>query len=290
MDLSLSDNRNFTRVGEYNINIIKDSANRSNEKAIFSTIRNRELDNLVNNNKDPLIEEYSKHNAFARIVFKRIWQLRYPPWNFGEAIELYKKHILSPLQFDPWLKFELTFFNYPSLLQLRLGSTMYDINEFARYYSPIHLYSLTLNTGDYRYIAAALRASVLAINSSLALGLRSTKIFTEKFLNDYKDLDRAAVSLATGFLANLVANAITGAICGSAGGPWGMLAGAIVGTVVFVIMYYGGGAETLVLNPAYDYLYYNSYSPTYLLNLVKITEYDLTLLNYEVSIWDQLKD
>jgi hypothetical protein len=34
----------------------------------------------------------------------------------------------------------------------------------------------------------------------------------------------------------------------------------------------------------------NAYSLQYLLNLVKITEYDLTLLNYEVNIWDQLKD
>jgi hypothetical protein len=34
----------------------------------------------------------------------------------------------------------------------------------------------------------------------------------------------------------------------------------------------------------------NAYSPQYLLNLVKIAEYNLTLLNYEINIWDQLRD
>jgi len=32
------------------------------------------------------------------------------------------------------------------------------------------------------------------------------------------------------------------------------------------------------------------YSPRYLLSLIKIIEWDLTLLNYEINIWDQLRD
>jgi hypothetical protein len=39
-----------------------------------------------------------------------------------------------------------------------------------------------------------------------------------------------------------------------------------------------------------NHLHENAYFSQYLLNLVKLTEYDLTLLSYEVSIWNQLKD
>jgi hypothetical protein len=34
----------------------------------------------------------------------------------------------------------------------------------------------------------------------------------------------------------------------------------------------------------------NTYFPQLFLNLVKITEHYLTLLNYEVDLWDRLKD
>jgi hypothetical protein len=43
-------------------------------------------------------------------------------------------------------------------------------------------------------------------------------------------------------------------------------------------------------NYEYPYLKSHPYSPQYLLNLVKITEYDLTLLNYEINLWNHLKD
>jgi hypothetical protein len=34
----------------------------------------------------------------------------------------------------------------------------------------------------------------------------------------------------------------------------------------------------------------NCYSPQYLLNLVKIAEYDLSLLKYEIILWGHLRD
>ena len=39
-----------------------------------------------------------------------------------------------------------------------------------------------------------------------------------------------------------------------------------------------------------NHLYENAYFTQFLRNLVKITEYDLTLLNYEIYLWKQLKD
>jgi len=47
---------------------------------------------------------------------------------------------------------------------------------------------------------------------------------------------------------------------------------------------------TATISPEYQYLYENAYSPQYLLNLVKIIELDLSLLNYEIYLWKQLKD
>jgi hypothetical protein len=276
MELS-PDHPNFTKMHERFYNFIKDSMSRSDEKARFLTIHNTELINLVYNNKDPLIEKYSENNALSRVMFKRAWQLRYPPWNFGEAIELYKKYILS-FSYDPWLMFTLSFFNYPSWLQIEYGMKTADFTAFARFYSPTKLYSKTLTTGDYRYIAAAVRGSIIAIDESLRLGSNKTKFLTIDYLDRYKKADAATYSIITSIAAGLIVGAIVG-------GPWGLAAAAFVGVVMYLC-----GAEALVIGPEYNYLYDNVYSPKYLLNLVKLIEYDLTLLNYEINLWEQLKD
>jgi lipopolysaccharide biosynthesis protein len=39
-----------------------------------------------------------------------------------------------------------------------------------------------------------------------------------------------------------------------------------------------------------NHLHENAYFPQFLLNLVKITEYDLSLLKYEIILWDNLRD
>jgi hypothetical protein len=227
-----------------------------------------------------------------RVLFKEIWQLKYPPWTFEEAKELYKKYILSFVQSDSWLENLLNYLPHPTLLQAIYSLTLLDIIELEKPYSPAFLYSLTLSTGDYRYIIAALRASVIAINESLRIGALDVKMEKRKLLDEIKKINQGEYALAASVAGTVVAYAVRGAVAGAIGGPKGALVGAVVGFIAGLIVglaaYYA--ADTYIISPEYDYLYENAYSPQYLLNLVKIIELDLSLLNYEIYLWRQLKD
>ena len=82
-----------------------------------------------------------------RVLFKEIWQLKYPPWTSEEAKELYKKYILSFVQSDSWLENLLKYILHPTLLQLTYSVALFQIIELEKPYSPAFLYSLTLVLG-----------------------------------------------------------------------------------------------------------------------------------------------
>jgi hypothetical protein len=292
MDLSPPERKDLAKIEKEDYNFIKDLENYSDKRAVFSRIHIKELDNIINKNKDPLIEEYSTYNYIRRVLFKEIWQLKYPPWTFEEAKELYKKYILSFVQSDSWLENLLKYIPHPTLLQLTYSVALFQTIELEKPYSPAFLYSLTLSTGDYRYIIAALRASVIAINESLRIGALDVKMGKRKLLDEMKKINLGEYALAASVAGAVVASVVRGALAGAIGGPKGALVGAVVGffagLIVGLAAYYA--ADTYIISPEYDYLYENAYSPQYLLNLVKIIELDLSLLNYEIYLWKQLKD
>jgi hypothetical protein len=117
-----------------------------------------------------------------------------------------------------------------------------------------------------------MNGSISTILESLARGLIETKINTRDLLKCIFEVSSTVISGILTFLFFIfikvpLANLILG----------------IVTAISWVI-------TTLSYYFEYPYLKKYSFSPQYLLNLVKITEYDLTLLNYEINLWNQLKD
>jgi hypothetical protein len=107
-----------------------------------------------------------------------------------------------------------------------------------------------------------------------------------------KKINQGEYALAASVAGTVVAYVVRGAVAGAIGGLKGALVGAVVGFIAGLIVSFAAYyvADTYIISPEYQYLYENAYSPQYLLNLVKITELDLSLLNYEIYLWKQLKD
>ena len=222
----------------------------------------------------------ASENIFSRVTFKWVWQLRYHMWDnlgdLGKAREAYKNDILNSKRLDPLL-IASTFISYPTPFQKFLSQLLRRVYNFAPVSSPAFLYSLTLSTGDYRYTLVAMYGSILSILGSLAIGLNETKVCTRDLLKMNKQYTELVLSIPIGIIAGAIAGIITR-------NAWiAILVGAFVSTA---LQYF---VSTYITGPEYDYLKNNTYSPKYLLNLVKLTEYDLSLLKYEIILWDNLR-
>jgi hypothetical protein len=244
--------------GSYNIN----SAN-------FYKHYNKRLENELKfiERYDDLMELASK-NAYSRFMYKVVLQLKFHSWfnlgNLRKVMETYKDDILNVKDFA--LLPKCTYFIYfPYTLQERLDRILRRIHSEAATSSPAYLYSLALSTGDYRYILVAIKGSIEAIKVSLGIGLPETKTQTKELIEKSSDASTWLYAIISGIA--------------SRAGPPGWVIAIITGIYAAVILPWEKG-----------YLIDNTYSPQYLRNLVKITEYDLTLLNYEVNLWDQLQD
>jgi hypothetical protein len=119
-----------------------------------------------------------------------------------------------------------------------------------------------------------MNGSISTILESLAIGLIETKINTRDLLKYIYEVYPPYIALVLSIIA-LILTVIGIPLVGIA-----LSIAAIVLAAISLLSY-----ET-----DYRHIKENSYSPQYLLNLVKITEYDLTLLNYEINLWNHLKD
>ena len=279
-------NNTYTDITQdlsYYVNYISDLNNRSDKDAVanFYKIYDKRLENeLKSINNDKVLTKLASVNIFTRVTFKWVWQLRYHMWdnlgNLGKAREAYKNDILNSKRLDPLL-IASTFISYPTGLQTFLNILLKKVYYFAPISSPAYLYSLTLSTGDYRYTLVAMYGSILSILGSLAIGLNETKVCTRDLLKMNKQYTELVLSITIGIIAGAIAKIIT------RNALIAILVGAFVSTA---LQYF---VSTYITGPEYDYLKNNTYSPKYLLNLVKLTEYDLSLLKYEIILWDNLR-
>jgi hypothetical protein len=275
----------------------------STSSEIFNKRLAQDLMNYIINDKFML--ELSYMNAESRYIFKRVWQLKYPkfsPWDsLNGVIEAYKRDILKSniLSLSSILDLTLLWLGssliYPSYLQAYLTSLLRAASTNSQVSSPAFLYSLTLSTGDYRYILVAILASIIAIMLSLGIGLKDVKIETKNLLEKSKwwtekiweiifivifafvNPAGAAVKVGTAITKFIIRDALREVLKRIFSGALGYLV-----DLLFV--------ETWIASIEYNDLFYSSYSHQFLLNLVKITELDLSLLNYEIEMWDHLRD
>jgi heme/copper-type cytochrome/quinol oxidase subunit 4 len=115
---------------------------------------------------------------------------------------------------------------------------------------------------------AAIDGSIRSILGSILIGLAEVKAKTKSFIENWYTYIPLAQTIILAILSIILIKSRLAAIIV-----------AIIAVVLVVLQ---------ILE--FDHLKDNTYSPQFLRGLVKLTEYDLTLLNYEVSIWEQLKD
>jgi hypothetical protein len=234
-------------------------------------IYNKKLeDELISVYFQPALRNLADGNQFGRVTFKWVWQFVYPPWSFITAQEMYKNNILS-LSYRSPEKVDLlilsTFGHLPTGLQTFVFTNLRLAYIISAISSPAVLYSLTLSTGDYKYMLAAIDGSIRSILGSISIGLAEVKANTRSFIEFW---------LGKQALDSILLTILSVILRGS------LLATIILAIIVIVLTVLG------ILE--FNHLKDNTYSPQFLRDLVKLTEYDLTLLNYEVSIWGQLKD
>jgi hypothetical protein len=253
---------------EQSFNYVMDLNGDGTMKAVanFYKIYDKRLENeLKSTNDDIALTTLISANIYSRVTFKYVWQLKIPPWsNLQRVMAMYKNYILNSKFVDPSLIASTFDYSYFTTLQSTLNDMLRYAYIAAAISSPAFLYSLTLTTGNYKCILGAIQGSISTILRSLIIGLAETKGWTKCYLD--------AHTWASGFLYTLLAFAI-GSIPG--------------GQIPALILELAGIGITVAEN---YYLKENAYSPQFLRNLVKITEYDLTLLNYEIDLWNQLKD
>ena len=282
---------NHTRTGieETKFNFIMDLNNKSDKDAIFVKIFNKRLQDdikyYINDIDDESLKRMSVKNAIFRTMFKRGWQLSYTEWDFGEVKYAYKEYILGLKKWSSVA--ERYMYKNISDKGLRKYLSKYLDNATGSFPSPANLYSLTLSSGDYRYILVALLGSIFAITQSLGLGLNQTKEETrnslEKNQKDEEFMYQVIIEILVGIAFKVIA-----AIVEIYVGPWVHIIFDIISHFVsklisnYVIQEY--------VQPKYSYLRAQAYSPLKLLRLIEIINYDLSLLNFEIKVWDQLSD
>jgi hypothetical protein len=265
--------------------------------AKFIKIYDKELKNELDLiNKDEKWKKIAEANARSRIDFKEVWQLRYPPWWIYDAHYWYVKYILAS-EVDSGIFF--TFSPHPTCLQVQLNAQLYiayyrPMFEFS---SPKFLYNLIYGTGDYRYILAAIQGSILTISESLKIGVNEIKTQIKNRIEKSKS--------DTEYAYSILFSAILGALGGVIGGLAGLAKEAVNISAKELLKYLGRGAfwgaisgaitgwfiAPNITDPEFKHLRDYTYSPTYLFNLIYfLIQPDLTLLNYEVHMWNQLRD
>jgi hypothetical protein len=282
-------NNTYTDITQdlsYHVNYISDLNNRSDINAVsnFYKIYNKRLENeLKSINNDEVLTKLVATNVFSRITFKWAWQLRYHMWdnlgNLGRAMEVYKNDILNSKSVNPLL-IAYTFSYRITPLQSFLSKMLIEAYKRATVSFPAFLYSLTLSAGDYRYILVAMNGSISTILGSLAIGLIETKIQIRNLLKSILDVLKGIADVLTVIATILLALTF-------------ITRSKVVGIAAAIAAFAAAFAWAQIYlyeNYEYPYLKSHPYSPQYLLNLVKITEYDLTLLNYEINLWNHLKD
>ena len=235
-------------------------------------IYNKKLeDELVAVYTEPALRNLADGNQFGRVAFKWVWQFVYPSWSFKTAQEMYKDNILSLSYRSPekvGLLILSTFGHLPTSLQTFVFTNLRLAYIISAISSPAVLYSLTLSTGDYKYMLAAIDGSIRSILGSILIGLAEVKAETKSFIENWYKYIPIAQTIISAILSIILIKSLLAAIII-----------AIIAVVLVVL-------QILEFNHLKD----NTYSPQFLRELVKLTEYDLTLLNYEVSIWEQLQD
>jgi hypothetical protein len=299
----------YTRTDIYqtDFNFITDLNKDTTRNAKFIKIYNiklkNDLDYLIN--KDEKWKKIAEANARSRIDFKEVWQLRYPTWWWMlDARYWYVKYILAS-EIDSTIFF--TFSPHPTCLQVQLNAQLliaYFRNMFE-FSSSKFLYNLIYGTGDYRYILAAIQGSILTISESLKIGVNETKTQIKNRIEKSKS--------DTEFAYEILFSAILGALTGGVGAIVGAAkalgkaavkigaeellkrvgAGALAGAIggAFTGWIVGWLIAPNITDPEFKHLRDYTYSPTYLFNLIDyLLQPDLTLLNYEVHMWWQLRD
>jgi hypothetical protein len=184
---------------------------------------------------------------------------------------MYKDNILS-LSYRSPEKVDLlilsTFGHLPTGLRTFVFTNLRLAYIISAISSPAVLYSLALSAGDYKYMLAAIDGSIRSILGSISIGLAEVKAETKSFIENWYKYIPIAQTIISAILSIILIKSRLAAIIV-----------AIIAVVLVVLQ---------ILE--FDHLKDNTYSPQFLRGLVKLTEYDLTLLNYEVSIWEQLKD
>jgi hypothetical protein len=277
-----------TDVDEMSFNFINSISFR-----IFNKALEKDLNDWVDN--DLYWGVITAINSISRVIFKQVWQQRYPPWdNLQYAKNLYTIYILSPkkefalnilfanpatpLIYSPLISLVIEkttgYSYYPSTLQIGLNKMLAAAYLLAACYSPVSFYSQAYSEGDYRYILTAIRGSILALAKSLIIGLKIIKEWTSIFLIINKWVTILLWRLLIELLSLLI--------------PVSKILVKILEWVITSIV--GEFVGEWIATQEYEYLKKNTYSPQFLLNLVDITQYDLSLLNYEINIWEQLRD
>jgi hypothetical protein len=266
--LKIGPNHTRHTMDEWGFNFIMDLENRKDRSAKFIDIYDERLKkdlmypDLINNEN---LMRKIMDNIGHRVRFKREWQMSYPAQlNLEIVKKTYMDYFLDPK--------EAVIFPQPFRVDIVADGAM-----------PASLYIITLITGDYRYILMAILGSIFTITSSLALGLNETKAIRKSELQKSEENEGYLYSILIGIAIGVILTIF------GAGAP---LLVQLIASAIGVAV--GTGYTYLITQkmtkPKYNYLLANMYSPRYLLSLIKIIEWDLTLLNYEINIWDQLRD
>jgi hypothetical protein len=254
---------------EQSFNYVMDLNGDGTMKAVanFYKIYDKRLKNeLKSTNDDIVLTALISANTYSRVTFKYVWQLKMPPWsNLQRVMAMYENNILNSKFVNPSLIASTFDYSYFTALQRTLNDMLRYAYIAAAISSPAFLYSLTLTTGNYRYVLGAIQGSISTILGSLMIGLAEIKEYTKNWV-------LIGSFVVSSILYGILITALTFM-------PGGQIPAAVL---TF--------ASIALITAEHYYLKENAYSPQYLRNLVKITELDLSLLNYEIDLWNQLKD
>jgi hypothetical protein len=302
--MKLSPNYTKTNIEETRFNFIMDLDNRSDKDAVFVKILNKRLmddlryyilnETIVKN--DRTFIDIANMNAHYRVYFKWKWQLSYLEWSFGDVKIAYKKVILNSKGWS-YSSTSKASTNDDKITDDNLNAFLWIYtsklkNQLKRdpYYTPNFLYSMTLSTGDYRYILAAILGSMFTIVNSLGLGLNEAKSAIIKYLEEEKENEKLMYKSLIGLLVSLPGGVISKIV----EEIFFWLAFLTELSLQFVEDYVTEFIYQLVvessLKAKYTYLRENAFASLKLLRLIEIINYDLSLLNFEIKVWDQLSD
>jgi len=294
-----------TGIEETKFNFIMGSNNRSDERASFGRIFNDKLKNdieyhIFRNPDNKTLMKYAVVNFLFRTMFKKAWMLGYPEWDFGQVIKVYRKIILTSKEWPRGILKEgyvnsyawARWVNYQGISDINianyLSGYLLTVIDKDPIFTPNILYSKILSSGDYsdiKYILVAIYASISAIVTGFCLALNKTKQPTKIYLEKERKKEEFIEYIKVQILFTAI-SIIVGYYLGISIG----LQAAYDTTWNVISTYFYDNVVLPNMEKKYSYLLANIYSPLKLQRLVEIINYDLSLLNYEINLWDQLKD